>query len=247
MLVYNAVRKFYEGGPRSVEGHGLALAPLPGTRPHGAALTLRARGYEASKRVLDVLLATVLLLVMAPVLLIAAIAVKLDSPGPVLFRQVRCGRHGRPFKVLKLRTMSHGASPEAHRKYIAVLATQPAEASTGLKKLTGDARITRVGALLRKTSLDELPQLLNVLTGGMSLVGPRPAIEYELHHYAPAHFARFEVRPGLTGLWQVSGRNRLGFDEMLHLDCEYARSASLRTDASILLRTPLAVLRYRGC
>jgi lipopolysaccharide/colanic/teichoic acid biosynthesis glycosyltransferase len=209
----------------------------PATAPNGA--------WPVLKRVIDVVLALVLLMAALPVLLVMALLVKLDSPGPVLFRQRRCGRHCRQFTVLKFRTMTDGADHTVHREYIAALAGGSAE-STELKKLTGDPRVTRVGALLRRSSLDELPQLFNVLRGDMSIVGPRPAIDYELEHYEPHHYARFEVRPGLTGLWQVSGRSRLGFNEMLALDAEYARRSSAMLDARILARTPLEIVRGRA-
>jgi lipopolysaccharide/colanic/teichoic acid biosynthesis glycosyltransferase len=199
--------------------------------------------WEHGKRAFDVALAVVLVLVLAPILALVALAVRLDTAGPLLFRQQRYGRGCRGFTVLKFRTMHDGVSPEAHRRYIAELAATPNDGGAGLKKLTGDPRVTRVGAFLRRTSLDELPQLLNVLKGEMSIVGPRPALGYELEHYAPEHFERFDVRPGLTGLWQVSGRNTIGFVGMLDLDTEYARTTSLRLDATILLRTPLAVVR----
>jgi lipopolysaccharide/colanic/teichoic acid biosynthesis glycosyltransferase len=190
-----------------------------------------------------VLLSTVLLLVMLPVLLLVALAVKLDSRGPVLFRQKRFGRDMREFSVMKFRTMRHGASEELHKEYIRQLMAAEADEDTGLKKLTRDPRVTRVGAFLRRTSLDELPQLLNVVLGQMSLVGPRPALAYELEHYEPAHFERFAVRPGLTGLWQVSGRSELGFREMLDLDAAYAREAGPRMDLQILARTPITLVR----
>jgi lipopolysaccharide/colanic/teichoic acid biosynthesis glycosyltransferase len=199
--------------------------------------------WSRAKRGLDLVLAIALIVVLAPVMLAVAIAVRLDSPGPALFRQQRCGRHRRPFMVLKFRTMFDGVSPEAHRRYIERLARAEGDAEPGLKKLVGDARVTRVGAFLRRASLDELPQLFNVVRGQMSIVGPRPALEYELEHYRSRHFARFDVRPGITGLGQVSGRNAIGFLGMLDLDAEYARSTGLRVDAVILLRTPLAVLR----
>jgi lipopolysaccharide/colanic/teichoic acid biosynthesis glycosyltransferase len=194
---------------------------------------------------MDVVLALLFIIAALPVLAVIAVLVKLDSPGPVLFRQTRCGRGRRPFTVLKFRTMTHGADHSVHREYIAALANGD-DAAGGLKKLTGDIRVTRVGSLLRRSSLDELPQLFNVLRGDMSIVGPRPAIEYELEHYQAGHYARFEVRPGLTGLWQVSGRSRLGFTEMLALDAEYARRSSLLLDARILARTPLEILRGRA-
>lgn len=174
-------------------------------------------------------------------LLIVAIAIKLDSPGPVLFRQRRRGLGGRPFTVFKFRTMAHGVSGEVHRRYIEQLAAGEAD-GPGLKKLTHDPRVTRVGRILRRLSLDELPQLANVVAGQMSLVGPRPAIDYELEHYQPHHYERFEVKPGLTGLWQVSGRSELGFSEMLDLDVIYVRTAGPLTDARILVRTPKAMI-----
>jgi lipopolysaccharide/colanic/teichoic acid biosynthesis glycosyltransferase len=128
-----------------------------------------------------------------------------------------------------------------HQEYIKKLATGKADQDS-LKKLTGDPRVTRVGQFLRKTSLDELPQLVNVFTGNMSLVGPRPALEYELQYYREEHYERFAVKPGMTGLWQVSGRNELGFTEMLDLDAEYARSSNLFTDVKILAKTPMAAI-----
>jgi lipopolysaccharide/colanic/teichoic acid biosynthesis glycosyltransferase len=185
----------------------------------------------------------VLLLLAAPVLLAVALAIRLDSPGPVLFRQARIGRGGRLFTVLKFRTMRHGAPTEAHQRYIAQLATTPQSAGGGLQKLTNDPRVTRVGSFLRRTSLDELPQLVNVVLGQMSVVGPRPALAYELEHYEPEHFERFSVRPGLTGLWQVSGRSAIGFVGMLELDAQYARTSTLWLDLKILARTPIALLR----
>jgi lipopolysaccharide/colanic/teichoic acid biosynthesis glycosyltransferase len=193
--------------------------------------------------VADVILAVVLLVAVLPLLLVVGLAIRLDTPGPLFFRQQRLGRDRRRFTVLKFRTMHDGVSPEAHRLYIAKLASAGGEAGDGLKKLTADPRITRVGAFLRRTSLDELPQLINVVRGEMSIIGPRPALEYELEHYEPEHYARFDVRPGLTGLWQVSGRNTIGFLGMLELDARYAQTNSPRLDATILVRTPLALLR----
>ena len=211
----------------------------------GRPSTVDGQRWLTVRSVLDRVFALVLLVLGLPVLLALALAVKLDSPGPVLFGQRRIGRHRRPFTVLKFRTMAHQAAPDLHREYIASLARGEQHAA-GPKKLVADPRITRVGAFLRKTSLDELPQLLNVLAGQMSLVGPRPALAYELEHYEPWHFDRFLVPPGLTGLWQVSGRYRLGFQEMLSLDVEYARSPSPLLDAKILLRTPLTLIRDPG-
>lgn len=201
------------------------------------------RAWPIAKRIVDVLACVVLLILVIPLLLVAALLIKRDSPGPMLFRQERLGRHGKLFTVLKLRTMRDGASPELHRRYITTLATGDQPADDELKKLTGDPRVTRVGAFLRRTSIDELPQLVNVLRGEMSIVGPRPALDYELEFYRAEHFERFDVRPGLTGLWQVSGRNQLGFLPMLSLDAQYARTSGPRVDGMILLRTPLTLLR----
>ena len=200
--------------------------------------------WAASKRMFDLALALAALLVLAPVLAVLALLIKCDSRGPVLFRQRRLGRHRVPFTLLKLRTMSDGASAEPHRQLIEELASRPPEGrSPELKKLTGDPRVTRMGAVLRRWSVDELPQLVNVVAGDMSVVGPRPALDYELRFYDDVHMERFAVRPGLTGLWQVSGRAQLGFREMLSLDVEYVRRAGPITDLRVLARTPAALVR----
>jgi lipopolysaccharide/colanic/teichoic acid biosynthesis glycosyltransferase len=203
--------------------------------------TRPSKPWLALKRTVDVAGAAIVLLVLSPFMTLMAIAIRLDSRGPVLFRQERLGQHRRMFVVLKFRTMRPGSSDALHREYIARLAGGDVD-EQGLKKLTADPRVTRVGRVLRALSLDELPQLFNVLRGDMSLVGPRPALEYELEHYDPAHFARFEVRPGLTGLWQVSGRAELNFKQMLDLDVEYVRTTGPRTDLLILARTPRALV-----
>ncbi len=195
------------------------------------------------RRIADIVLASTALTVAAPFMLAAALAIKLEDGGPLLFRQERVGQGRRPFTMLKLRTMVPRASSEAHERFIAQLATGPGSAGSGLHKLTDDVRVTRVGHWLRRLSIDEVPQLVNVLAGHMSVVGPRPALDYETAFYKAHHFERFAVRPGLTGLWQVSGRNRLGFLEMLELDVDYVRRASARLDFSILLRTPRALVR----
>jgi lipopolysaccharide/colanic/teichoic acid biosynthesis glycosyltransferase len=213
----------------------------------------------AIKRIVDLLAGLVLILLLLPILLLIALAVKLDSRGPVLFKQRRLGLDMEPFVVLKFRTMMADSSPELHQRYIEKLVNSQANdngavvngngagqhnGNGDLKKLTTDPRVTRVGRFLRRTSLDELPQLFNVVGGSMSLIGPRPALEYELEHYRQSHYRRFEVRPGITGLWQVSGRNRLGFHEMLDLDVEYSEDPTLATDIRILVRTPIAALRH---
>jgi lipopolysaccharide/colanic/teichoic acid biosynthesis glycosyltransferase len=205
------------------------------------AVVLRGGIWMAVKRVMDVVGATLLLIVLSPFFLVLAAAIVIDTGRPVFFRQVRLGRGLREFRVLKFRTMKTDATPDMHMDYIAKLASGQADEDS-LKKLTADPRVTAVGRFLRRTSLDELPQLVNVLLGNMSLVGPRPALEYELQHYRERHFERFAVKPGMTGLWQVSGRNNVGFTEMLDLDAEYARSGNLLTDLKILVKTPMAAV-----
>jgi lipopolysaccharide/colanic/teichoic acid biosynthesis glycosyltransferase len=212
--------------------------PAAGSRGWGNALR------DVSKRALDVSLALASIVLLAPVMIAVALAVKLDSGGPVMFTQRRLGRGMKPFTVLKFRTMAVDSSPELHRRYIAELAESNGHGDGEMKKLTADPRVTPIGRFLRRMSLDELPQLFNVVGGSMSLVGPRPALDYELEHYRPEHFKRFEVRPGVTGLWQVSGRSSLGFHEMLDLDVEYTEEAKLTKDLSILARTPLAAVRH---
>jgi lipopolysaccharide/colanic/teichoic acid biosynthesis glycosyltransferase len=227
---------------KTVESSELLLVPKGGQRDeivYGTEL----RGRDAARRCVDLLLSLALLVLLLPLMLVVALLVKLDSPGPVFFRQRRLGRDKQPFTVIKFRTMFEGAPPRLHQEYIAGLANGRVNGD-GLKKLSADPRVTRVGRVLRRLSLDELPQLLNVLAGSMSLIGPRPALEYELEHYQPRHYARFEVRPGITGLWQVSGRNSLGFMEMLDLDVEYATNGTLSTDLRILVRTPGAAVRH---
>ncbi len=217
-----------------------AVVPAAGRAPER--LSPHAHPWVTAKRIGEPVVALFLLVALLPLLLLVALAIKLDSRGPVLFRQRRHGLGMREFGVLKFRTMVPDASPELHRQYIADLVAADDD-DDGLKKLTDDPRVTRLGAILRKTSIDELPQLLNVIAGQMSLVGPRPALAYELDHYDAVHFDRFRVRPGLTGLWQVSGRNELGFREMLELDARYAREGGPLLDLQILARTPITLVR----
>jgi lipopolysaccharide/colanic/teichoic acid biosynthesis glycosyltransferase len=190
------------------------------------------------KRALDVLLAGMLLLATLPILLGAVLAIRLTTRGPVLFRQQRAGYRGRPFTMYKLRTMVDGA---------AALEEGLKEAGRTFFKLDRDPRITRVGAFLRRTSIDELPQLVNVLRGDMSLVGPRPLLMSDLVNFPEsAHRIRFAMMPGITGLWQVSGRSRTSDDERLRLDKEYVEGWSLWLDLRILVKTVPAVVSARG-
>jgi lipopolysaccharide/colanic/teichoic acid biosynthesis glycosyltransferase len=179
-----------------------------------------------------------MLLVLAPLLAILAVWIRLDSPGPVLYRQTRVGRHGRPFTMLKLRTMHTGA--ETVRDVL------ENDVDAVLFKARRDPRVTRIGRVLRRYSLDELPQLVNVLRGEMALVGPRPALPAEVAAYDDDPLRRLVVRPGLTGLWQVSGRSDLSWTESVRLDLDYVDNWSLRRDVAIVGRTVQAVLSHRG-
>jgi exopolysaccharide biosynthesis polyprenyl glycosylphosphotransferase len=192
------------------------------------------------KRIMDVILSATLLLCLSPFLALVALAIRLDSPGPVLFRQERVGRNGVPFTLLKFRSMRVGAE-----ELLEELLSQN-EASGPIFKLRNDPRMTRVGRFLRRTSIDELPQMINVLTGEMSWVGPRPPIPQEVQKYEDWHHRRLEVSPGITGLWQVSGRSVIPFDEMVMLDIYYIENWSLGMDIRILLRTVPAVLTGGG-
>jgi lipopolysaccharide/colanic/teichoic acid biosynthesis glycosyltransferase len=213
----------------------------------------RRRVAYMVKRALDVLGSVVILLLLSPLLVAVAAAVKLSSPGPVLFRQVRVGRYGRPFTFLKFRSMHVANDPRIHREFVTRFIEGAATAGAvggdapAVYKITVDPRVTRIGRLLRLASIDELPQLFNVLRGEMSLVGPRPPIPYELDAYDVWHRRRFlEARPGITGLWQVKGRSRLRFDEMVRLDLAYAGTWSLWLDLKILVLTPRAVMSGQG-
>jgi len=216
-------------------------APLP------TSSRVRAGLIATARRTLDLLVAGTVLLVLAVPLLLIAIAIRIDSGGPALFRQQRVGRDRRTFTMLKFRTMYRDADVAPHREYVRTLIDGEDNRHGGeLYKLSVDNRITRVGGFLRRWSLDELPQLINVLFGQMALVGPRPVIPYEVEMYPDAYLRRFKVKPGLTGLWQVSGRNERTYDEMVRFDIEYAESASLMLDLRILAKTMPVVLRRQG-
>jgi exopolysaccharide production protein ExoY len=191
------------------------------------------------KRPFDLVLSVPLTLVSLPLILVLALLVRLDSPGSGFFRQERVGRDGAPFRMWKLRSMRTGVSDSAHRDAAQAWFTKDEE----VYKSLGDPRITRFGRFLRHTNLDELPQLFNVLIGEMSLVGPRPAIAYELEFYQARDFERQGVRPGMTGPWQISDRERLAASEMMALDRAYMATASPRRDLQIIWGTGLLVLR----
>jgi lipopolysaccharide/colanic/teichoic acid biosynthesis glycosyltransferase len=196
-------------------------------------------------RALDLVLGATLLVLLLPLFVLIAVAIRLDSPGNVVFSQRRFGRGMAAFTMYKFRTMQRGGSADRHREYVIDLIHADRIASSNgsgaLYKLRDDERVTRVGRLLRRMSLDELPQLWNVVRGQMSLVGPRPVIPYEVEHYPPDWCERFTVSPGLTGLWQVSGRNRLTYAQMVDLDVEYARRRSFWLNVVILVRTPWVI------
>ena len=211
----------------------------------------RAAVRAALKRALDVIASAAFLAVAAPLFLLIAACVKLRSAGPVFFKQVRVGQHGKPVTMLKFRTMNVKSDDTIHKAFVSQLikGATPGGDSTAAApyKIVNDPRVTSVGRLLRKTSLDELPQFWNVLMGDMSLVGPRPPLAYEVEQYKPWHYRRvLEAKPGITGLWQVSGRSRTTFDDMVRLDLRYAKNPNAWADIKILLATPRAVISGKG-
>lgn len=205
--------------------------------------------YETSKRVIDIVFSVFMLAVTVPVLLIVALIVRFDSPGPILFRQERLGKDRRPFTMFKFRTMQHDSDDSYHREAIRRAAngirTSLAD-GTEVFKSPEDPRITRAGKFLRTSCLDEIPQLINVLRGDMSLVGPRPALEYELEHYHDWYYRRFDVRPGLTGSWQVQRADAKDFDDMMRMDVTYTDLNSTWTDLKLMAQTIPAIVRERG-
>jgi lipopolysaccharide/colanic/teichoic acid biosynthesis glycosyltransferase len=224
------------------------------------------KDYFLEKRSLDILVSIVLMILLCPLMLLIGILIRLDSHGPAIYSQKRvgckyhwwkggCRKEACLFTFYKFRTMFQGADQQVHRDFIHAYIHNDLEEMKNLQhgtctaenqyKLSGDTRITRIGGFLRKTSLDELPQLWNILKGDMSLVGPRPAIPYEVEMYEPWHLQRLCALPGLTGLWQVTARNSATFDEMVQMDLEYMARQSLLLDLVILIKTPLAVLDRR--
>ena len=209
-------------------------------------------GYHL-KRAIDIIGALVALVLFSPVMLITAIAIALTSPGPVIFRQTRIGRKGMPFEFFKFRSMRNDADDSIHREYVQKLIEgnlqeiNNGSAEKPFYKMKSDPRVTRVGKFIRRTHIDELPQLFNVLKGDMSLVGPRPGLPYEVEKYEYWHLRRvLEIKPGITCLWQVNGHNATSFDDMVRLDIRYVRECSLLLDLSILLKTVKVVLTRFG-
>jgi exopolysaccharide biosynthesis polyprenyl glycosylphosphotransferase len=219
------------------------------------ALRDRSRKIASTiKRVMDIIGSAIALVVCAPLFLIVAIAIKVTSRGPIFFRQQRVGQYGRAFVLLKFRSMYLNNDDSVHRQWFQNFYTGNAKrhptddgSGNGSYKLPNDPRVTRIGRLLRRTSVDEVPQFINVLKGEMSLVGPRPPIPYEVDAYQAWHRGRLlQAKPGITGLWQINGRSRVAFDEMVRLDLKYARTWSIWLDIKILLKTPAAVLKGEG-
>jgi len=218
--------------------------------PSSSGKDLIARGI---KRAIDIIGSIVLLVLVSPLMLITMIAVKSTSPGPIIFQQMRVGRGGEPFPFYKFRSMRCDNDDAVHREYVRNLIQghheeiNEGDADEPVYKMQSDTRITAVGRIIRRTSIDELPQLFNVLKGEMSLVGPRPPIPYEIEEYLSWHLRRLqEVRPGITGLWQVEGRSKTSFDEMVRLDLRYIRDWSLWLDIKILFKTVFVVIRGDG-
>jgi exopolysaccharide biosynthesis polyprenyl glycosylphosphotransferase len=237
----DVVPRLFEAVSPSAPVHGIEGLPLLSAAPARI-----PRSSRLLKRSLDFVGAAILIALTAPLMALIALLVRRDSSGPVFFRQARLGMDMHEFTLLKFRTMRDGTDDAPHREYLKqIMSVDALPSANNLYKLDRSDAVTRVGAWLRKTSLDELPQIFNVLRGEMSLVGPRPAIPYELELYAPHHFERFIVPAGLTGLWQVEARAHSTFGEALDLDVVYARSWSLGLDLRLLLRTPLLMLRKR--
>lgn len=196
--------------------------------------------YDVGKRIFDLALGLLILLLLVPIIPLIAIMIKLDTPGPVFFRQERVGKNGRVFRFYKFRSMHREA--ERRRREVESLNEQEGP----IFKARSDPRVTVVGRFLRRSSLDEIPQIFNVLRGEMSIVGPRPHLPAEVERYQPWHRKRLEVMPGITCLWQISGRSHVSFNEWMRLDIEYLRLRSLRTDLVIFLKTVPAVIARKG-
>jgi lipopolysaccharide/colanic/teichoic acid biosynthesis glycosyltransferase len=220
--------------------------------------------YFISKRILDIFIALLLLILLSPLIAIVSILIKLDSLGPIFYIQERVSVRRKKinqvvywqkfaFRCYKFRTMVCNADPTLHKSYIQALINNDSETMTAIqggdnkiRKLIHDPRVTRFGRILRKTSIDEIPQFFNVLKGEMTLVGPRPAIPYEVEMYKPWHHRRLETVPGLTGLWQVTARSTCEFDELVKLDIQYIEHQSFWLDLKILIKTPIAVVFGSG-
>jgi exopolysaccharide biosynthesis polyprenyl glycosylphosphotransferase len=241
-VTVDIVPRFFEFVGNHPRNYSLGLLPMV-----SVVAGSRSRGFRSIKRAVDITGALVLIVVLAPLLVAIALAIVLDDRGPTLFRQIRIGRHGRPFMIIKFRTMVAGVSSELADEAgeIVVRNGDVGEAVMALKT-TLAPDVTRVGRALRRSSLDELPQLFNVVRGDMSLIGPRPLRPFEVDSLMGWQRARLDVRPGMSGLWQVAGRSEIEWDERLQLDYDYVRHATLRTEAEIVAQTLPAVVRGKG-
>jgi exopolysaccharide biosynthesis polyprenyl glycosylphosphotransferase len=238
----------YRSAPTGLRVDTVGLIPIVGRRGSN----VEGLNYLV-KRCFDVVCASIILIFAMPIIALAALAILIDDGRPIFFRQQRIGAQGRRFEMLKLRTMKTAAADSVHREYVERWISNDHSAAADANdnggkvfKLANDSRVTRVGRILRKFSLDELPQIFNVVRGDMSLIGPRPALPYEVEHYQDWHRRRLEGLPGITGLWQVSGRNQISFDEMVKLDVQYLEDWSLTTDIGILFRTIPVLLKGEG-
>ena len=205
--------------------------------------------YQLIKRLLDVLIALGLILLFGPLMLVIAVGIRISSPGPIFYRQTRIGKNGKPFSMLKFRSMQVMNNPDLHREYVQKLIkenTEPRALGKNSLKIMADPRITGLGKYLRKFSLDELPQFFNVLKGDMSIVGPRPPLAYEYEVYSDWHKQRLAVLPGITGMWQAMAHNIVSFDDMVRLDIKYIQSMSLWLDLEIMFLTPIEMIRGKG-
>jgi len=201
------------------------------------------------KRPVEIIIVVGLIIFFSPLMAVIALSIRLFSPGPVFYRQVRAGKNGVSFNMLKFRSMKLENAPDLHREYVQRLIREnvnPKELASGTLKLQSDPRITGMGKILRKYSLDEIPQLFNVIRGEMSLVGPRPPLPYELEVYEDWHKLRLAIRPGITGLWQVIAHNTCSFEEMVRLDLNYIKTMSLWLDFKIIILTPIEMIRGKG-
>jgi lipopolysaccharide/colanic/teichoic acid biosynthesis glycosyltransferase len=245
----------------------VAKQKLPASLPNVPRRRMPFRMYLILKRWMDIILSASALLVLSPVLLIIAVAIKLDSPGGAIFSQERVGVRVRGkggkrswetvgFTCYKFRTMRKNADSKLHKQFVQAMINGDDDTLASMKSLSGsekdkykmvnDPRVTRIGRILRKTSLDELPQFWNVLKGDMSLVGPRPAIPYEVEVYTPSHQRRLAAKPGITGLWQVVARSNVDFDGMVELDAWYIEHQSIWLDLWIIINTPISILKGKG-
>ncbi len=220
------------------------------TKTWAPATSAAARRYEAhAKRVLDIVAAIAIMLFFSPFFVVIALAIRFTSSGPIFYRQERVGRNGKPFQMLKFRTMYNGSSNSTHKEHVQNLIVNnisPKSLGKESLKLKDDPRITPVGKSLRRFGLDEMPQFINVLRGEMSLVGPRPPLAYEYELYTAHHRQRMTVLPGITGLWQVTAHNQVSFEEMVEIDLDYIHTMNLWLDLKIMALTPWEMLTAKG-